>query len=327
MNDLNFAGYAVRDVYTQAEENELVGLLTAIAKKYNVVSSLIEPSEFLDALYVNHNLTPQLLIKVGPLRAFDEASLAQIVFEQSRIYADLATMGKKFPRGDQSSEEELIASFLNVSPETVVISVQYIGPGVRKIIGGCMVALNSSEKNVLEVLESGANTSSAIPTFQALYVKDVNDTFRRPLENKLEKDVANPVRFWRQDVETLKRLHIEDRFIAQKVVACIPLSYVTHSLSKKRSIPSLAIVDTHDEGIIRLIEEFGAKPLASNGILSPTKTILEGVLKYHYGGESVGGYFGKISISFFETNTFLKKAAEYLHEIEPRMWEKYESQT
>jgi hypothetical protein len=229
--------------------------------------------------------------------------------------------GKSFPAVD--SEEELLATFLSGSQDTVVISVQYVGPGVIKMIGGCMVVLNSSDRPVLEVLQNREGAQSLIPTFQSLYLKDIPTTLTQLIEGKHERDIANPVRFWRQDTDTLKRLRIEDRSLAQKIVACIPLSYVTFALSKKRAIPPIAIVDTHDEGIIKLIEGFGAKLLAENGILAPTGTVLNGVLKYHYGGESVGGYFGQISISYFDTDLFLKSGAEYLHKEAPDMWEKY----
>lgn len=308
-----FAGLVVKDVLDPVQESNVLDHIRTIQRKHELQSTLLDRTTSSEKPYYDIDLQNNLKLKIGHLNSFSQAEIACIVFEQARVYTDLATMGDSFPRHDIESEEMLVAAFLESTNENIVVSVQYKTPLGRKMIGGCMVVLNDSEQPLIQSALSNNSYESALPTFQSLRLIAVDERLETTFSSTKERDVVNPIRFWRQDKNTLERLGVTDRSIASKIVASIPLGYRQYSLNRGAPIPPYALVDTHDPHVVSLIEKnFGAHIFAKNGEIAPTEEVLSTILKYHYGDETHGGYFGQITISYFETEEFMKRSLTLL---------------
>lgn len=288
-----FAGINILELLSENDEKSVLQALRNIQKEHNVTESLIDYAKNSSTPYYEVNLKHNLVLKIGAISSFSEEEISLIIFEQSRIYTDLYTMGETFPRSDVPHEETLIATFLEGYKDSVVVSIQYKKDNKRRMIGGCMIAFNKSDANFIEAIDVKSEVESKIPTFQSLQVTKTEDTVSHIFKNMKERDIVNPIRFWRQDKETLLELGITDYSLASKIIASIPFGYIRFSEENNIPVPPFALVDTHDHHVVSLIEDqFGAKIFAKNGELVSTEKVLSSILMYHYGDESFGGYFG-----------------------------------
>ena len=264
-------------------------------------------------------LGEDLVLKTGPIGAFSAEEIAVFIQEQSRNYVDRTTMGRGFPRGDMGAEQELLAVFIDgFSSSDVFIVIEKELPEGISTIGGARIVRGISQRTLKETasyeeyLKKGP--LSSLPTFSAVKLKG-EDVFSSDLLSVPEKDCTCITRYWREDDYTLAALQVNNSQIPVDIIAAMPIAYSVYFAKEAgvRNVPRVAVYDIHMRAIAEFARDnFASQIIADGEGVVPTREVLDSVLKYHYGGQEVEGYRGKIVGGGAHTSTFLSRSLKYL---------------
>ena len=315
-----FAGLVSSERFSLEQAQKLIFLHVGLIDKYNLTTPYAAfTDEGRDLSFKPVRLGEDLILKAGPIGSFSAEEIAVFIQEQSRNYVDRTTMGRGFPRGDIRAEEELLAVFIDgFSRDDVFIIVEKeLTEGIAAL-GGARIVRGVSERTLKETasykeyLKKG--TLSSLPTFTAVKLKELNG-FSSDFFDVPELNCACITRYWREDDYTLAALEVNNTQIPVDIIAAMPLAYSVYIAKEKgfEDVPKVAVYDIHRRGIVEFARDnFASQIIADGEEVVPTREVLDSVLKYHYGGQELEGYQGKIVVGGFYTSSFLKRSLKYL---------------
>lgn len=306
--------------YYPGDAQVVVASHRQLAAEFDVAQPYFEFTDKGEAFYLDKKLPDGSRLLVGPIGAFTAEQFGATLMEQQSNYVRKGTMGTMFPKEDWTKVRELEAIMIGGfnADRIVVVLEKSSDNGKTTPVASVQAFWGARSTTLNEYFQARKEGQPDVSTLSPFWALDVNSEseelkqFLAQYGELREDEIVTMSRLFTQDKEDLIRLEIESRQIPWLMMAALAQGIELHGQKKQAQ---MVIYDTDPSIQEKLEEKFGMEVLARNGALTPSKSVMETVLSYHYGnGEEYGGFASSIFLGYKDFAAYQQRAEAFLIE-------------